>query len=55
MEGVSGIDGMIAALEQRVLRDAAWSGATLDEVARTLKAHGAARVVNWVVARALKD
>jgi predicted amidophosphoribosyltransferase len=27
------------------------SGATLDEIARVLKAAGASRVVNWVVAR----
>ena len=29
------------------------TGATLNEMARTLKAAGAARVVNWVVARTL--
>jgi predicted amidophosphoribosyltransferase len=27
------------------------TGATLDEIAATLKAAGAARVVNWVVVR----
>ena len=31
----------------------ALAGATLDELAATLKAAGAARVVNWVVARTL--
>jgi predicted amidophosphoribosyltransferase len=31
------------------------TGATLDEFARTLKRHGAAKVTNWVVARALRD
>lgn len=35
--------------------DVMTTGATLDELARTLKAHGAARVENRVVARALKD
>lgn len=34
-----------------VVDDVMTTGATLDEVARTLKAAGAARVVNWVVAR----
>ncbi len=35
--------------------DVMTSGATLDELARTLKAHGAARVENRVLARALKS
>jgi ComF family protein len=35
--------------------DVMTTGATLDEFARTLKAHGATRVTNWVAARALKD
>ncbi len=35
--------------------DVMTSGATLDELARTLKAHGAGRVENRVLARALKD
>lgn len=34
-----------------VVDDVMTTGATLDEVARTLKAAGARRVVNWVVAR----
>jgi ComF family protein len=34
-----------------VLDDVMTTGATLDEIARTLKGAGAARVVNWVVAR----
>ena len=34
-----------------VLDDVMTTGATLDEIARTLKKAGAARVVNWVVAR----
>ena len=35
--------------------DVMTTGATLDELARTLKAHGAARVENFVLARALRD
>jgi ComF family protein len=34
-----------------VVDDVMTSGATLDEIARVLKAAGASRVVNWVVAR----
>ena len=37
-----------------VVDDVMTSGATLDELAATLKRHGAARVTNWVAARALK-
>jgi len=38
-----------------VVDDVMTSGATLDELARTLKAHGAVRVENLVLARALKS
>jgi ComF family protein len=38
-----------------VVDDVMTSGATLDEFARTLKRHGATRVTNWVVARALRE
>lgn len=38
-----------------VIDDVMTTGATLDELARMLKAHGAARVENFVLARALKD
>lgn len=37
-----------------VIDDVMTTGATLNEFARTLKKHGAAKVANWVVARALK-
>ncbi len=37
-----------------VVDDVMTTGATLDAVARTLKDHGALRVVNWVAARAVK-
>ncbi|MDP1652910.1 MAG: ComF family protein [Rhodocyclaceae bacterium] len=37
-----------------VVDDVMTTGATLDAVARTLKDHGASRVVNWVAARAVK-
>lgn len=38
-----------------VVDDVMTTGATLNEFARTLKKHGAAKVINWVVARALRD
>jgi ComF family protein len=38
-----------------VVDDVMTTGATLDEFARTLKAHGAVCVTNWVVARAIRD
>jgi ComF family protein len=38
-----------------IVDDVMTTGATLDEMAKTLKAAGAARVVNWVVARTLLD
>lgn len=38
-----------------VVDDVMTTGATLDEFAATLKRHGATRVTNWVVARAVRD
>ena len=42
---------MLGGLAVAVVDDVMTTGATLDEVAATLKRAGAARVVNWVVAR----
>ena len=43
----------LAGAKVAVVDDVMTTGATLDEVARTLKRAGAARVVNWVIARTL--
>lgn len=43
--------GLVGGARVAVLDDVMTTGATLDEVAATLKRAGAARVVNWVVAR----
>ena len=43
--------GAIAGARVAVVDDVMTTGATLEEIARTLKEAGAVRVVNWVVAR----
>jgi ComF family protein len=45
----------LAGASVAVVDDVMTTGATLNEVARTLKAAGAARVVNWVVARTFRE
>jgi ComF family protein len=45
------VEGAVVA----VVDDVMTTGATLDEMAKALKGAGAARVVNWVVARTLLD
>jgi ComF family protein len=45
--------GSVIGASIAVVDDVMTTGATLDELARTLKRAGAARVVNWVVARTL--
>ena len=45
----------LAGMNVLIVDDVMTTGATLDELARTLKAHGANRVENRVLARALKD
>ena len=51
VRGAFGCPRMLGGLAVAVVDDVMTSGATLDEVAATLKRAGAARVVNWVVAR----
>jgi predicted amidophosphoribosyltransferase len=45
----------LAGARVAVVDDVMTTGATLNEVASVLKQAGAARVVNWVVARTLPD
>lgn len=51
VRGAFRVRGGLAGATVAVVDDVMTTGATLDELARTLKAAGAARVVNWVVAR----
>ena len=45
----------LAGARVAVVDDVMTTGATLNEVASVLKQAGAARVINWVVARTLPD
>lgn len=45
----------LSGLNVIVVDDVMTTGATLNAVARTLKDHGAARVINWVAARAVRS
>ena len=53
VRGAFGCRRPLAGASVAVVDDVMTTGATLDELARTLKRAGAARVVNWVVARTL--
>jgi ComF family protein len=53
VRGVFVVDENLRNAVVAVVDDVMTTGATLDEVARTLKGAGAARVVNWVLARTL--
>jgi predicted amidophosphoribosyltransferase len=53
VRGVFGCRRALTGATVAVVDDVMTTGATLDELAQTLKRAGAARVVNWVVARTL--
>ena len=55
MRGAFACTRELAGLRIAVVDDVMTTGATLDEFARTLKKRGAARVVNWVVARTARS
>jgi predicted amidophosphoribosyltransferase len=51
MRGAFACIGVVAGMKLAILDDVMTSGASLAELARTLKAAGATRIENWVVAR----
>jgi ComF family protein len=53
VRGAFACNRLLAGARVAVVDDVMTTGATLDEMARTLKRAGAARVVNWVAARTL--
>ena len=53
VRGAFAVSGSVLGATVAVVDDVMTTGATLDEIAGALKAAGASRVVNWVVARTL--
>jgi len=54
VRGAFACDADLSGLTVAVVDDVMTTGATLDELARTLRRAGAARVIGWVVARAVR-
>ena len=55
VRGIFEVQREVAGKSVLVVDDVMTTGASLNELARTLKKHGAARVDNWVVARTVFD
>lgn len=55
VRGVFACNAVVAGMRIAVVDGVMTTGATLEELARTLKRAGAAHVENWVVARTWRD